>query len=561
MLAVCLAALLALKMGYTLNYRVGSDEPQHLHVAWGWTQGMLPYRDFFDNHTPLFHLLYSPLLKWLGERADILIPMRLAMLPLFFVSLGAVYRIGATLFSRRAGAWAVIFAGLWPNFLLITSEFRTDVLWTTLWLVAIAVLAGRPFTVRRALVLGAVLGAAFGVSLKTSLMVIALALALSTVLIIRLLAHAKVGWRNIALWIAAGLAGMAVIPAAIAIFFYEKGAWRPFYYCIITHNTLPALGHWSDKAFHVTWFPPSIPSPWWFPLALPAMFIAARSFAACHKDISLGLRRATVFLAAGFFYFPLRSYWPLITGQDFLPVEPLLCIGVAAAVVEFENRCAVRRWAQPAFCSALLAFIAVTEIGFAFLHQLPWRNKAVEFTQHLEATLRLTDPGDLVMDGKGETIFRNRPFYYALEDITRTRIMRGLIPDDIPECLVATRTCVASTSRLPPRAMKFVEANYVQLNKSVRVAGRYLGEGRPGKRMEFDLVIPARYAFDFNNKQIAGTLDGVPYTGSRFLEAGHHEFQIGSGRGIVYVVWAQALERGFSPEDLKPMAKKKHPAE
>src|SRR5947208_12458843 len=32
------------------HYRFDSDEPQHLHVAWGWTAGLLQYRDVFDNH-------------------------------------------------------------------------------------------------------------------------------------------------------------------------------------------------------------------------------------------------------------------------------------------------------------------------------------------------------------------------------------------------------------------------------------------------------------------------------------------------------------------------------
>src|SRR5258707_1292890 len=50
------------------NYRFDSDEPQHLHVAWGWTAGLLQYRDLFDNHAPLFHMLTAPLLALADER-------------------------------------------------------------------------------------------------------------------------------------------------------------------------------------------------------------------------------------------------------------------------------------------------------------------------------------------------------------------------------------------------------------------------------------------------------------------------------------------------------------
>src|SRR5688572_29311378 len=52
------------------NYRFDVDEQQHLHVTWGWTAGLVQYRDYFDNHAPLFHLLTAPLLALMGERSD-----------------------------------------------------------------------------------------------------------------------------------------------------------------------------------------------------------------------------------------------------------------------------------------------------------------------------------------------------------------------------------------------------------------------------------------------------------------------------------------------------------
>ena len=89
--------LLILRILYAFHYRIDSDEPQHLHVVWGWTQGMIPYRDYFDNHSPLFQMLCAPLFAALGTRADIIIPMRLAMFPLFALSIFFVGRIAGTL--------------------------------------------------------------------------------------------------------------------------------------------------------------------------------------------------------------------------------------------------------------------------------------------------------------------------------------------------------------------------------------------------------------------------------------------------------------------------------
>jgi hypothetical protein len=45
-----------------------SDEPQHLHVVWAWANGMLPYKDVFDNHSSLFQAISAPLFALLGKR-------------------------------------------------------------------------------------------------------------------------------------------------------------------------------------------------------------------------------------------------------------------------------------------------------------------------------------------------------------------------------------------------------------------------------------------------------------------------------------------------------------
>ena len=38
------ALMIAFRIVNMLHYRFDSDEPQHLHVAWGWTQGLVQYR-------------------------------------------------------------------------------------------------------------------------------------------------------------------------------------------------------------------------------------------------------------------------------------------------------------------------------------------------------------------------------------------------------------------------------------------------------------------------------------------------------------------------------------
>src|SRR5437764_9322462 len=113
-----LILLFALKVIYVFWLRIDSDETQHLHVVWGWANGLLPYRDLFDNHSPLFQFLCAPLFHALGERADIVVPMRFAVIPLYLLCLAVTYRCGIILFSRPVALSAAVVDAVVPIFLI-----------------------------------------------------------------------------------------------------------------------------------------------------------------------------------------------------------------------------------------------------------------------------------------------------------------------------------------------------------------------------------------------------------------------------------------------------------
>src|SRR5262245_66003722 len=119
---------LGLLLGIVLawSFRVNSDEPQHLHVVWSWTQGLLPYRDVFDNHTPLFHVLSVPALLVVGERPDAVLWMRLTMLPLWGAALLLTAAIGRTLFTPRVGWGSAALAAFFPACFFCSVEYRPD---------------------------------------------------------------------------------------------------------------------------------------------------------------------------------------------------------------------------------------------------------------------------------------------------------------------------------------------------------------------------------------------------------------------------------------------------
>src|SRR5215472_17803832 len=127
------AIMIVLRIVNIIGYRFDADESQHLHVIWGWAHGLVQYRDLFDNHMPLFHIAFAPIFGLIGDRATILYVMRFILLPMYFVAAWCTYEIGTSLFSRRAGIWAVILVGFYTRYHFISLEFRTDNLWAPLW--------------------------------------------------------------------------------------------------------------------------------------------------------------------------------------------------------------------------------------------------------------------------------------------------------------------------------------------------------------------------------------------------------------------------------------------
>src|SRR2546426_4233026 len=100
-----IATAVAVRVGLIFRYRFDSDEPQHMHVAWGWAHGLMQYRDVFDNHMPLFHLLSAPLFLFSGDDPRLLFAARLAMIPLFVSALALVWRIARDLFDQETAWW------------------------------------------------------------------------------------------------------------------------------------------------------------------------------------------------------------------------------------------------------------------------------------------------------------------------------------------------------------------------------------------------------------------------------------------------------------------------
>jgi hypothetical protein len=532
-----LALLMLLKVVSAYTWRINSDEPQHLHIVWAWANGLLQYRDVFDNHTPLFHMLFAPVYALFGERPDILILMRLAVIPLFFLALWAVYLIGKALYSRRVGVWAMIFTALYPRFFLASGEFRADDLWMVPWLLALAVLVQKQLRASHLFVAGLLLGTALSVSMKTSLLLCALGLATLSALFLQRNSQ-PLAIRQYAINTLFLLAGLTVVPLALILFFATQDSLAPMYYGVIQHNIVSGLGNWKHLQNCV------MPVFIIVPLTVGGIYLIQRHA----PNNSLRQRRLLIFLTYGLAMLGLYSAWPLITNQDFLPLTPLIIVVVTGLL--FESLAAkgkeVAQYVRP---MVILTVIALLELSALVTKDEPWHVHGLTESALLTEVLQLTHPDETIMDLKGETVFRQRPFFYALEDVTRKRIELGMIKDTIPEDMTSARTTVAtlSNSGFSVRDREFLDRNFLPIGH-LRVLGQLLAEPKGEAKSNFNIRIPNSYAVIAKQGTVSGWLDGTPYRGPRKLDAGLHTFRSSSpGGGQLAIIWAPAIERGFSP--------------
>ena len=531
------ALLLALRVLFAFTLQVDSDEPQHLHVVWAWTQGLLPYRDVFDNHTPLFQLLMAPLLALLGERADIVPLMRLAMIPFYALALWAGWRIGCALWSRRTAALAMLLTALFPFYFVLSAQFRTDDLWSPLWVLSVLVgVTGTP-GMRRMALSGLLAGLALAVSLKTTVLLIAAAAALALVLTIWRLGGRHLDAAAMARGALAFVLAAALPLAAFAAFFVAEGAWAQTWYCTVQHNIVPGLGDWSGHRLAHDLRLSAFPL-----LLLLATGVSWRTLRRT-ADPERWLRRSVVLACAVLYVGALVSYWPLVPAQDLLPVTPMLMLGLVA-LVERDHGARAASTPRRLLPFWVLLFLLL-DLGVILALRPPWRDRAVVQETHLAAVLRLTRPDDDVMDAKGESIYRMRPIYWAFENITQQRMRLGLIPDDVAAGLIRTGTPLVDDYRMPAGAQAFIDANYLATGIGrLRVAGLLLDAPQAGAPVRFRVNVPQTYVLVAATGTATGVLDGTELDGPRRLAAGTHVLAV-SRPGRYALVWAPAMARGL----------------
>lgn len=530
--AVVIVALAVLRLCWLNAYPLNSDETQHAHVAWAWTQQLLPYRDVFDNHGPLFGLLYSYALAVIGERLHVLTWLRLAVQPWYALSLFSVWWMGRRLYGSRVALAAILVAGLFPRFFLVSGQFRTDDMWAALWLASLAVVVGAPWKHWRWLLAGLLAGTALSVSQKT---IVLLATAFIAVTLIHLVDKRSISSESRARYWLTGAVGFLLVPASLGVWLYAQHDLASAWYGLPGYNmqTAGAAGPGDNDHFFLK-----------LPLLIALLsggIPMVLSWLKRNHDSAKG-PTAFLMLHSSIFLLTILLIWPLVTRQDPLPVLPTLILAGCGFIAR-QSRIALTTHQK----LAALAAVVGVELAVLMLGTPPWHDQLAPQRAQLQTVLRYTDNSDMVMDAKSGAIFRMRPYYPVIESLAVRRFKNGLATDTISANLIDHRTMLVIRGRFPPATDAFVTRNYLPAGEDVWIAGRQLADssGIVDQRM-LDIELPGDYTLVDGTGTVAASMDGGKATTHWNVSPGQHRITT-SSTGPLYLVWTQAWNRGWRP--------------
>lgn len=225
------AALRLLPLGWL--HPLQWDEVEFFRATTWVSQGRIPFRDFWEHHTPLQWFVFAPV-AWLidGHGVGAVTAMRWAQVPVwvatFWLANGWMRRAELDRFAR----WSALALAVCSSFLMIAAvEYRVDTLSCALYMAGLF-LALRMHE-RRAFAFAS--GAAFCLAGLTNLRLGPLLAA--TALVMCLVDRRERRWRmNIrASWLIAGV--FATLSGALA-FLAATGSWRALYQQVWVENAL-----------------------------------------------------------------------------------------------------------------------------------------------------------------------------------------------------------------------------------------------------------------------------------------------------------------------------------
>lgn len=442
-LALALAVLLLVTRTWFIVHRAFDvDELEHAHAAWSVSQGQVPYRDFFEHHTPALYLLSAPLFARLTSNVDpqsaiaLLRVSRAVMWVLMAASVALAFRLGTLWRDRLTGALTAAFLMTSVQFADAMIEFRPDVAAVLCVLVALNCAMpdrhGTPRSWRQIMVGGVAFGTALMFTPKAIFAAPGLVIAAAACRPARSLASFAAG---------------AALPVAIVVaWFVAHGAAGPLFEDTVAVNA-------RLNADRTSPFPRLLTH-----IALhPALYVLGFAGMARALRAPRGLRHMILAatgwsLAAGVFIIG-RTY-----DQYYALLLPVLSVFAADMAIDIGKRL---QWRRPVAAAA----VALMAAGAISAGTLAWsfRSNASQIAD-MEYVMQRTSPLDTVLSGvPGAGTFRPHAWFYFFlsgpfaTDRDYADLLSALQTERIrPRLVVMDRRIVA----MPAPVLAYIDAHY-----------------------------------------------------------------------------------------------------
>jgi hypothetical protein len=349
------------------------DEFQHAHLAWAIAHGQVPYRDVFEHHLVLYHVLIGPVAAWCGNPAAVFVLRAVSWL------CGGIAGLFAVRVARRygvdpliTGLVAVVMAAV-PMIGFKLAEARPAVPALLCCAFAIDYATRAAINWRRAAVLGAVLGTAILLSQKMVYLAIALGAGVTLT-------------GGLAAAIACLLSAMTVGGLYLAAM-AGWGCLAPFWEFAVMMNL-----HWKRS------FSASLYVNEWFRSAPLLLAAAIPGLAHLHW------RRDAVLVSAVVGGAAMVVLVPVPFRQAFLPLAWVVVVCAAIAIAQSQAL-----WRSPAV-AATAVLAACAALGLQ--HQAQWQTNASDRAQLAAITERF--PVGPVFDGRGLVWNREALGFYPI---------------------------------------------------------------------------------------------------------------------------------------------------
>jgi hypothetical protein len=447
-------------------------------------EGKLPYRDFWEHHTPLQWFVFAPVARWLGDGCGVeaVLPMRWAQLSLWAGIIALLIWWIRLVDGSSAPAFTVLLLfGTSTTLAAPAIEYRVDIL------ANLCLLAALTLIVRNKLWM--ISGVLLALAVLANIRLAPLVVIATLVLLFARMPERRWGWNPRASLL---IAGGAVTTAGFAIYVRATKSDGGVADGLIQYNLV------SDRlATDMT------RNSFWAVVLEPLRkgdVAAVLLFLAMIAGIVLalrGIRRpgpaqllAIVALISLALQQRLAVHYPYHLHTFYLLTLPLAVLGGAEVLrLSGEARASVvARWAALIVGAALVVDVsrAVPDFGERLVYQ----------NQVMCAASALTAPDAVIFDGVGYALERTPAYkYWFLPAGVQLMAQRGLVePYDLPQLLANPPGAIVYTHRVLywflrfPRLGEYVTRHYIPIYRDLWTPGL---SGLAGGRQTSRWLVPA----------------------------------------------------------------------